>query len=515
VTDRFRSHWQTSAAPTAYPPLPEARTCDIVVIGAGIVGVSAALELCLAGADVVLLEARRIGAGASGYTTGKISALNGLIYADLEGSFGADTAAAYGAANEAGLETIAANTERYGIECDFRRKPNFSYSESASGRERIVAEAEAARRAGLGAELVDEIEELPFPVAAAVRLERQAEFHALRYLHGLAEAAAARGCEIYERSRAVEVNQGEPCRVRTAGGVTLRAERVIVATHLPFIDRGLYFARTYPQRSYALLAHLRGPVPRGMYLSDESPAHSLRAVPTADGERLLVGGESHRPGQGEPAERYEALEGWARERFDVLEVESRWATQDHMPHDRLPFVGPLLPFTERVLIVTGLQKWGLAMGTSAGASVAGLALGKDEVAASAFDPRRLDFRHGATSQAKENAVDGLHFFVDRLAGRRRSSAGLEPGEGAIVSSGLSQQAAYRDEEGELHLHSARCSHLGCIVKFNAAEHTWDCPCHGSRFDARDGAVLEGPAVRPLPPAENLVEAISAAPPSGR
>jgi glycine/D-amino acid oxidase-like deaminating enzyme/nitrite reductase/ring-hydroxylating ferredoxin subunit len=497
VTDRFRSYWQTSAATTSYPPLTEDRMCDVAVIGAGIVGVSAALELCLAGADVVLLEARRIGAGASGYTTGKVSSLNGLIYTDLEDSFGAHTAAAYGAANEAGLETIAANTERYGIECDFRRKPNFTYAASASGRERILAEAEAARRAGLDAELVDEIDELPFPVAAAVRFEQQAEFHALRYLHGLVEAAAARGCEIYERSRAIGVSQGEPCRVQTEGGATLHAERVIVATHLPFIDRGLYFARTYPQRSYALLAHLRGPVPQGMYLSDESPAHSLRAVPTVDGERLLVGGESHRPGQGEPAERYETLEEWARERFDVLEVESRWATQDHMPHDRLPFVGPLLPFTEHLLIVTGLQKWGLAMGISAGASVASLALGKDGTLASAFDPRRLDFRHGAVSLAKENAVDGLHFFVDRLVGRRRSSDDLGLGEGAIVSSGLSQQAAYRDEEGQLHLHSARCSHLGCIVKFNAAEHTWDCPCHGSRFDARNGAVLEGPAVRPL------------------
>jgi glycine/D-amino acid oxidase-like deaminating enzyme/nitrite reductase/ring-hydroxylating ferredoxin subunit len=498
VTDRFRSYWQTSSPPTDYPALTEDRTCDVAVIGAGIVGVSAALELSLAGADVVLLEARRIGAGASGYTTGKISSLNGLIYADLEDSFGVPTATAYGAANEAGLQAIAANTERYGIECDFRRKPNFTYTETASGRERIVAEAEAARRAGLDAELVDEVEELPFEVTAAVRFEHQAEFHALRYLHGL--AAAARGCEIYERSRAVDVSQGEPCRVRTEGGASVHAERVIVATHLPFIDRGLYFARTYPQRSYALLTRLRGAVPQGMYLSDESPAHSLRAVPTAGGERLLVGGESHRPGQDEPAERYRALEEWARERFDIVEVESRWATHDHMPHDGLPFVGPLLPFSERLLIVTGLRKWGLAMGASAGASVTGLALGNGDTPASAFDPGRLDFRHGAMSLVKENAVDGLHFFADRLAGRRRSSDGLGPGEGAIVSAGLSQQAAYRDEEGELHLHSARCTHLGCIVKFNAAERTWDCPCHGSRFDAGDGTVLEGPAVRPLSPA---------------
>jgi glycine/D-amino acid oxidase-like deaminating enzyme/nitrite reductase/ring-hydroxylating ferredoxin subunit len=501
MDERYRSYWESSAAAeghASHPPLSADRACEVAVIGAGIVGLSAALELSRAGLDVVLLEARRVGSGASGYTTGKISSLNGLIYAELEGSFGAHVAAAYGAANEAGLAAIAANAERYGIECDLRRKPNFTYTESPRGRRQIAAEAEAARRAGLAAELVDELEELPFPVAAAVRFDDQAEFHGLRYLHGLAGAAAGHGCAIHEGSRVVSVSQGEPCRVVTESGATLSADRVVLATHLPILDRGLYFARTHPERSYALLASLRGPVPQGMYLSDESPAHSLRAVPTAAGERLLIGGESHKTGQGDPRERYAALEAWARARFELVAIEHRWATHDHLPHDRLPFVGPLWPFGERLLTVTGLQKWGLAMGASAGAIVADLARGEENEWAPVFDPGRFDPRPGALSFAKHNADDGLRFLAGRLAGRRRSSDDLGPGEGAVVSSGLGQRAAYRDEDGKLHLHSARCTHLGCIVRFNAAERSWDCPCHGSRFDAVDGVVLEGPAVRPLP-----------------
>jgi glycine/D-amino acid oxidase-like deaminating enzyme/nitrite reductase/ring-hydroxylating ferredoxin subunit len=497
MNETHRSYWVKSAPGPAYPAFEADRSCEVAVLGGGIVGVTAALELAKAGTDVVLLEARRVGSGASGYNTGKVSSLNGLIYQQLARRFGTDTATAYGAANEAGLGWVAANAESFGIDCDFRRKPNFTYTESEAGREAIIAEAEAAREAGLRAELIGEVNELPFSVTAAVRFEDQAEFHPLRYLHGIAAAAVEAGCAIHEHSRAVGVAEGSPCRVETERGATLRADRVLVATHLPILDRGLYFARTHPERSYVVAARLRGAVPQGMYLSDESPSHSLRALPTPDGELLMVGGESHKTGQSDARDRYAALEGWTRERFDVASVEHRWATQDHIPVDKLPFVGPLWPRRERLLTATGLQKWGLAMGTAAGVILADLALARESAWGAAFPTARFDPRRGAASFVKENADDGARFFLGRLAGRRRSARDLEPGEGAVVAHGFGQQAAYRDEDGELHRLSARCTHLGCIVSFNAAERTWDCPCHGSRFDARDGEVLEGPAVRPL------------------
>jgi glycine/D-amino acid oxidase-like deaminating enzyme/nitrite reductase/ring-hydroxylating ferredoxin subunit len=498
MKEHWRSYWDVTATGAVRLPLDASRGCDVAVVGGGIIGVTAALELARAGAEVVLLEARRVGAAASGYNTGKVSALTGLVYDRLERRFGGETAAAYAGANQAGVSMVAANVERYGIECDLRRKPNLTYGEDDAGREAIGREAEAARRAGLPAELLGDIAELPFAVRAAVELTDQAEFHPLRYLYGLADAAATAGAALHEGTRVVGVDDGAPCRVVTEAGDELRANHVILATHLPILDRGLFFARTHPERSYVVLARVRGAVPQGMYLSDESPAHSLRAVPTPAGERLMVGGESHKAGQSDPRERYAALEAWTRERFEVEEIERRWATQDHMPNDELPFVGPLWPFGRRVLTATGMRKWGLAMGTAAGTILADTALERESPWAESFPSTRFDARHAPLTALKQNADDGLRFLAGRLAGRRRSAADIAPGEGAVVTSGLSQIAAYRDEEGALHRHSARCTHLGCIVSFNAAERTWDCPCHGSRFDARDGSVIEGPTVKPLP-----------------
>jgi nitrite reductase/ring-hydroxylating ferredoxin subunit len=329
-----------------------------------------------------------------------------------------------------------------------------------------------------------------------VQVTDQAEFHPLAYLEGLADSAREAGCQFHEGTRVVSIDQGDPCALRTDAGYTVRAGHVIVATHLPILDRGLFFARTHPERSYILLARLREEVPRGMYLSDESPSHSLRSVRTPDGELLMVGGESHKAGQADAAERYAALEEWTRDRFAVASIEHRWATQDHMPADSLPFVGKLWAFSDRILTVTGLRKWGIAMGTASAGILVDLIAGRENSWAETFSPMRLHPRAGASDFVKENANVGKRFLADRIT-QRGSADDLAVGEGRVVGAGVGQRAIYRDERGGVHHLSARCTHLGCIVNFNAAEKTWDCPCHGSRF-AATGDVIEGPAVAPLP-----------------
>ena len=488
------SYWAKSAPGREYDPAPDTE-CDVIVAGGGIVGVTTALLLAREGAKVALLEGRQIGSGATGYTTAKLSSLHGLTYASLESKHGADTARAYGEANQEGIAMAARFVEELGIECDFRRKPNFTYTEVPGRVSKVNDEATVAQRLGLPATGVAEAGS-SIRVAAAVRFDDQAEFHPLHYLHALAEAAADAGCDVHERSRVVSVDQGDPCTVRTEDGATLKAGHVVIATHLPILDRGLYFARSHPERSYVVLAKLRSGVPQGMYLSDESPAHSLRSVPTPDGELLMVGGESHKVGQSDGAERYRALESWARERFDVESVEHRWAAQDHIPADMLPFVGPLWPLSDRVVTATGMRKWGLAMGTTAAAMLGDAVQGRENRFAEVFTPNRLNPVSSAPSLAKENANVGYRFVRDRL--QRGSAEDLPPGQGAVVGDGPKQRAVYRDDAGKLHERSARCTHLGCIVRFNSGEQSWDCPCHGSRFGI-DGEVLEGPAVRPLGP----------------
>jgi len=400
--------------------------------------------------DVVVLEMRHVAAGATGYNTAKLSSLHGLTYTQLERSLGRDGARLYGEANEAGVARVFELADELGIDCDLARKPNYTYSEDAAEVDELREEARLAAELGLPASYVDELD-LPFGVAGAVRFDDQAEFNPVKYVDGL---AAALGGPVHEGTRVTGLGSGG---VSTALGHSVKARHVVVATHLSFLDRGLYFARCHPERSYVVAGHVAGAVPAGMYLSTESPAHSIRA----HGDWLLVGGESHKTGQADAGERYDRLAAWARERFG-LEPELRWATQDHMPVDGVPYVGRHDPLSGDVWVATGFRKWGLAMGTAAGELLAAQIGGREHPWTRLFDPNRLRPRASAPDFVKENANVAYHFAADRVAKRG----------------------------------NPRCTHLGCLLDWNGAEETWDCPCHGSRFSA-SGEVIEGPAVRPL------------------
>ncbi len=444
-----RSLWSEGRQRAEHTPLAEDVSVDVAVVGAGIVGLTTALLLEREGASVAVLEMRHVAAGATGYNTAKLSSLHGLTYASLAAKHDVDMARAYGEANEAGIARVFEVAEELGIDCDLRREPNYTYSEDAAEAGKLREEAEVARELGLPASFTEELD-LPFAVAGAVRFDDQAEFHPVKYADGL--AAALRG-PLHERTRVTGFDSGT---LSTAGGARVRADHVVVATHLSFLDRGLYFARCHPERSYVVAGRKRD-APAGMYLSTESPAHSIRA----HGEWLLVGGESHKTGQADAAARYARLEAWARERFG-LEPELRWATQDQMPVDNVPYVGRHDPVSRGLWVATGFKKWGLAMGTAAAELLTAQVRGRDHPWAELFDPNRVRARASAPSFAKENANVAARFAGDRVTKRG----------------------------------NPRCTHLGCLLDWNGAEETWDCPCHGSRF-AASGEVIEGPAVRPL------------------
>jgi Rieske Fe-S protein len=285
--------------------------------------------------------------------------------------------------------------------------------------------------------------------------------------------------------------------VKTAGG-EISAEHVIVATHYPFLDRSLAFARVHPQRSYAVLCRIAGSPPEGMFISGDSPTRSVRGVPLDGEELLLVGGEGHRTGTGGNTEqRYRRLEAFAREHWDVRSVEYRWSAQDNATLDHVPYVGRLTPRADRVFMATGFAKWGMTGGTAAALLLCDLLLGRDSPWARLFDPNRLTPRASAVRLVKENAVAGLRFVGDRIMSLgARPIEDLQPGEADIVALAGETVAAYRDEDGVLTAVSPTCTHLGCRVRWNHAERSWDCPCHGSRFSPA-GDVLQGPAVHRL------------------
>ena len=502
LNDANPSYWLASTENTSYSRLEGDSRVDVAIVGGGILGVTAAYLLQQEGRSVALLEADRIVRGVTGYTTAKITSGQNLIYSELVGKFGRDGARLYGESNEAALAKIAELVERLGIDCDFERQDNYTYTESDSELSSVREEAETAASLGLPASFVTETA-LPFPIKGAVRFTNQAQFHPRKYLLALAERIASAGGFIFENTKALGVDEDDDvCTVVTESG-KVTAGHVIVATNMPFLDRGLFFAKVYPMRSYAVAGYVdAGAEPsEGMYISAESPTRSIRLI--RDGARTLLqlGGEGHKTGQQADAEGcYRRLEDDLRRRFGVEEIAYRWSTQDTVPVDSVPYIGRVSRMSDRILTGTGFRKWGMTNGTLAAMMLTDRIAGRENPWAAFYDSKRLDVPQSAKELVKENLNVAQHWFGDRVQTPGDPLEQLVPGEGTVIRRSGRAIAVHKQEDGTLRGLSAVCTHLACIVHWNNAERSWDCPCHGSRFDL-DGNVIQGPAVKPLEPKE--------------
>lgn len=494
------SYWMDSTPTPRRPPLAGDASVDTLVIGAGIVGLTTAYELAKAGRDVMVIDMQGIGHGTTGHTTGKITIGQGLVYRRLEHRHDERTAETYARANNVGMRWMAKLIESEHIDCDFERKPNIVYSTNARDLETMLEEVECAKRAGAKAKLVRDVE-LPFAAPVGVRIENQAQFHARKYLLQLARLVEAHGGAVHEGTRATAIDTSAGVKVDTDAG-TVRARYVVMATHLPFTDRGLYFTRMRAERSYVVA----GPVdparaPNGMFISSDRPVRSVRTIP--DGERTLLAvcGNNHSVGEDrDTEENYRELAEWAAQHFGVTDITHRWSAQDPVSVDSLPYAGRAWRSNDAVYTATGFAKWGISNGTAAALLIARNILGYKSDYGWLYDPHRLTFESSAKRFAIDNAKAGYHFIHDRFRHPQEGDPDkLAPGEACVSGHGNDQVAAFRDAEGALHLRSARCTHLGCTVVWNNGEQTWDCPCHGSRFKP-DGKLIEGPATADLAPA---------------
>ena len=517
LPSRPSSLWHAGEHP-AYPRLSGERRVDVAVVGAGITGLTTAVLLARAGMSVVVLEARAVAAAASGNTTAKVSVLQGTRASTLAARHAPAVVDAYLAGHRAGFDWIAARAEAPdGPACGFERRPAVTFAtdgHAGPGADTVRAEADALRRAGLPATLGVDVG-LPFPVSEAVTLADQAQFDPVPYLHDLASELVDAGHGVHERSRVLGVSlaasAGAPPELRTAEG-RVRADHVVLATGAPVLDRGLYFARTEPARSYAQAVRVadEDTLPPGMYLSADTPGVSVRTAP-ADGERfLLTGGFGHRVGTGTPMSEHERdLAAWAAARWPVRDVVHRWSAQDYTPEDGLPFVGPM-PLQPRVLVATGFAKWGMTGGTAAGIALADHLTGRGNAWAAAWAADRLPRPASAPQLMRANGRVARHLVGGWVSPDLPSGAPLGEGEGRVETTPLGKVGRCR-VDGVDHEVGAVCPHLGGVLAWNDAARSWDCPLHGSRFGPA-GDVLEGPVTASLGPPPGLARIVA---PRGR
>jgi glycine/D-amino acid oxidase-like deaminating enzyme/nitrite reductase/ring-hydroxylating ferredoxin subunit len=495
---KSESFWVATLAEGAleHPPLGADTAVDVAIVGGGIVGLTAAALLQRAGKRTAVIEARRIGQQVTGRSTAKITSQHGLIYQQLEKSFDENTARAYGAANQAGLERIVRFVEELGIDCALERKSAYVYSRTGEQLSDVEKEAELARSLGLPASLVRETS-LPFPVAGAVRFDDQAQFNPCRYALGLARAILDGGGQIFEGTRALSIEHGEPCRVTTGRGI-VTARDVIEATHLPLGKEGMFFAKAYPY-AHPMVAARIDPVraPDGMFISAAEPTHSIRTAKREDEIWLVAVGNSYKPGHpDDEMEAFEDLTAFLRDEFGVGSIDYRWTNEDYESMDGLPFIGRATSSAAHLFVATGFNAWGISNGTVAGMILSDLIAGRSNPWAEIFDATRVKPLAGGASFVTENLGTGAQLVGGYVRGRPSSTDDLQPGEAAVLKLDGKRYAVFKDEQGNVHAVSAACTHLGCILGWNPVDRTWDCSCHGSRF-AIDGRVIHGPATADL------------------
>lgn len=480
LPDRTASPWRANERPHDLPPTPldGPTAADVVVVGAGIAGLTTAVLLARRGVDVAVLDAAPLGSGTTGGTTAKVTALQGRRCSTILRDHGEATVRDYALANMAGVETVRQLAAELAPDCRLEVAAAHTCVTSEDALPHIDAELAACHTAGLPVERVDDTG-LPFAVAGAIRLDAQLQFDPVPYLYGLARELRRLGGHLHEGVRVTGLSW-DGRRVTTEKG-DVSGDRVVLATGLPFADRGLWFARAVPRRSYAVAVTLADPahLPRGTYLGLDDPTWSVRTlVDPADGERLLVvGGAGHVTGRsGDTLEHFRSLVDWALARFECRELRYHWSAQDHECADGLPVAGPLVPFSpvaENTLVATGFAKWGMSNGTAAAMSLAGRILGDPPAWASVFDSTRVNPRVSLPREGRANAEVA-----------------------ACLAKGWAARLTRSGPDGR---DAPVCTHLGGVLAWNEAEQSWDCPLHGSRF-ATDGSILDGPAVRWTRPA---------------
>lgn len=494
-----RSYWHDTAEGIKKPAVENAdlknKKFDILIIGAGITGLTTAYLLKDCGFNIGIIEATKSGYGVTGYTTAKITIQHDLFYDYLINSFSMEEAKQYLKANEEGIRLIKRIINENNIKCDYKEQTAYVYAASVNEVEDLKKELKAYEKLGIDGFYTDTVP-IPNKAYGAIGVRNQGQFNPLKYLYSLYNILNQSNCQIYENVRALNiVPHDEHVDVETESG-TIHADKVIVASHYPFDNSFGLYLRLYQEKEYVIAARTNEPPFEGMYINNNDPTYSLR-YQFSDKENLLIlAGGNHRVGEKDDEnESYNELERFLNSNFKNPQIVSKWSTQDCMTYDKIPYIGRYTDSIDNLYVATGFKKWGMSHSGAAALILKNKILCIEDDYSGIFNPSR--FTPVQSSKEFVSSVKSIALgFLNRLEEDLEELSKVNPGEGKIVDYDGKKVGVYRNEAGEYFCINPVCSHLKCALAFNEAEKTWDCPCHGSRFDIK-GNILEGPAVLPI------------------
>lgn len=471
----MESIWKKSCDIAKREKLCKEIETDTVIIGGGITGIQTAYLLNQKGVENIVIEASSIGSGQTKNTTAKITSQHGLIYDKLIDNFGKKKALEYAAANNSAIDKFARIIKNNKIECDFEYTDAYLYSQTDA--ETLELEARAAADLSLPASFVTDID-LPFPVCGAVRFENQAQFNPMKYLDALSS-----GLTVYENTPVKDVEED----IVYTENYKVRAKNIVFATHFPFINfPGYYFARMHQERSYVLALKNVEP-PNGMYISADKEGLSFRRYK----EYLLLGGAGHRTGENSQGGKYDYLRRAAERYFPGCSEVAHWSAQDCITLDSVPYIGRFAKSTPNWYVATGYMKWGMTSSMVAADIISDMICETENPYAGIFSPHRFN-ASSIPSAIKDTAQAVKGISRENLALPHAYIDELQKGHGGIVEADGEKIGVYKDAKGAVYAVSTKCPHLGCQLEWNPDEKSWDCPCHGSRFDYF-GKVIDNPA----------------------
>lgn len=491
------SYWIDNTKLKDFDELNKDLECDVCIIGGGITGISTAYKLSKQGVTVVLLEREKLASKTTGFTTAKITSQHGLFYDYLINSKSKEYAIGYLEANEHAISDIKNIITEENIDCDFEIQSNYVYTIDESEVHKFEKEIEAIRKLDFPAKYVTKTS-LPITILAGIEFPNQAQFNPRKYVAGLCDIILSNGGKIYEHSKVYDVQRENNYYITLTKNNKIKSKHVVLACHYPFINTpGFYFLKMYQSTSYAIVVDTKSELFSGMYINTENPTLSFKTIKYGDKRLLLIGGNDHKTGQNiELKDRYEILENTAKSLYPNSEILYRWSTEDCISLDKIPYIGSFSKLMPNMFVATGFKKWGMTTSNIASNIIADKVLGKENPYEDIFTATRLEpiKNRDELGNMIKQSINSL--VLNKFKIPEEALESIENDSGKIIEINGQNVGIYRNKDGKIFAVKPVCTHLGCLLKFNDLEKTWDCPCHGSRFDY-EGNSIYAPSIENL------------------